>query len=83
LIICDTAVVNSTNLKTIDVLCRGEAEKKNYDDFMRFNFYRFKDASLEDYLSAIHRASMELQHLGTDRIFDKIESVHEGFMTST
>ena len=73
------AVSKCQNLKTIDVLCRGSA-KRNYDDFITFNFYRFKDADIAKYLSAIYDASVDVQHYGTERSFDKIESVHNSFM---
>ena len=76
-----SAVVNSSNLKRIDVVCRGDIAKRNYDECVRFNFYRFKDARLEDYLVRIHEASMDSLHFGTDRDFNKLERVHEEFMS--
>jgi hypothetical protein len=77
-----SAVVNSSNLKRIDVICRGEVAKRNYDYCVRFNFYRFKDARLEDYLGQIHKQSMDYMHYGMDRSFDKLEAVHEAFMSN-
>jgi hypothetical protein len=77
-----SAVVNSSNLKRIDVICRGEVAKRNYDDCVRFNFYRFKDARLEDYFAQIHKQSMDYLHYGMERSFDKLEAIHEAFMSS-
>lgn len=76
-----SAVVDSNNLKTIDVICRGATVQPRYDEFVHFNFYRFKFANLETYLSSVYQASMDFQHYGHDRTFDKLESVHESFMS--
>jgi len=37
---------------------------------------------LEDYLARVHKQSMDYGHFGTDRSFDKLEVVHEAFMSS-
>ena len=77
-----SAVAGSQNLKSIDVLCKGAVAKKNYDEFVKFNLYRFKEADLRDYLEAVYRESMEFQFRGTERSFDKIERVHETSVSS-
>ena len=59
-----------------------EVAKKNYDDCVSFSFYRLKDGNLEDYLARVHKQSMDYGHFGTDRSFDKLEVVHEAFMSS-
>jgi hypothetical protein len=75
-----SAVSECENLKTIDVLCMGSTAKKHYDDFITFNFYRFKDVDIQKYLFAIHKHSLGMSIYGSERKFDKIESVHELFM---
>jgi hypothetical protein len=77
-----SAAAGSQNLKSIDVLCKGALAKKNFDEFVKFNFYRFKQTNLEDYVRANYQTAMDLQHFGTERRFDILERVHESFMAS-
>jgi hypothetical protein len=75
-----SAVSKCQNLKSIDVVCKGSTAKKHYDDFITFNFYRFKDVDIAKYLFEIHEASLGMKYYGSDRPFDKIEFVHKDFM---
>jgi hypothetical protein len=66
----------------IDIICRDTsgAVAPRYKQFITFNFARFKQVGIEHYLSKIHSASINSNAYGTDRVFDKLEGVHEAFM---
>jgi hypothetical protein len=86
-----SALVESENLKNIDVICLdGTNEvKKRYDEFILFKKYRFKNASTQDYLlsnkNAIIAGMRTYKTGGTSDLLtmpcDKIESVHKNFMS--
>ncbi len=46
------SILKSSHLKTIDVICldKSGVVKKRYDEFIKFDFYRFRNGRVEDYL---------------------------------
>jgi SIR2-like protein len=86
-----SAIVNSDHLKQIDVICldpQGNVRNR-YDDFIDFNYYRFKNLSVEDYLIGnaeqldLFNSHKQFNHgkLKQGIEFNKLELVHERFMT--
>ena len=78
------AVIESTHLKSIDVICLDPSGrvKKSYDDFICFNNYRFIGAGFEKYLQELNKKVEELAR-GTGRnkyIFESLEDTHDAFM---
>lgn len=84
------SILNTVNLKAIDVICldnNGEV-KKRYDDFIDFNFYRFRNGNVKDYLEhnfENHNRRFE-RLLGpnseNEASYEFLEESHEQFMTS-
>ncbi|HEV2973200.1 MAG TPA: hypothetical protein VGY55_24755 [Pirellulales bacterium] len=74
------ANVESQHLKTFDVLCldRDGHVKERYDEFVSFRDYRFKSASVKDYLERhSHQYGGEVF---PDRLeFNKLETSHNEF----
>jgi hypothetical protein len=57
-----SAVLKSSYLKSIDVLCLDpdSSVKRRYDEFIQFKYYRFIDANVLDYLT--HIDQVEIRH---------------------
>lgn len=82
-----SAVLRNEHLKEIDVLCwdTNGSVKARYDEFVKFNYYRFRHCDVVDYLNALmdntkrgkgRQTSPDEQLLR----FDKLEATHEQFM---
>ena len=77
------AVIRAPHLKSIDVLCldnSGEVRER-YEQFVKFDNFRFRSDSVVDYLRRNHR-----MHIPTDYVpyesqlsMDKLESAHDAF----
>jgi hypothetical protein len=77
------AIIGAPHLKGIDVICLDEdgSVKKRYDDFIRFRFYRFRNANIKDYLQLLREAqNMRNRNIQSPLIMNKLEAVHEDFM---
>ena len=79
-----SSLLDLAHLKKIDVICQdptGEI-KRRYDEFIAFNFYRFKNADISDYLSLNNDAVGKITRPERHNLsFDQLENVHEQFMT--
>lgn len=81
-----SAVVNSPHLKSIDVISLDESGdvKRRYDKFVLYNNYRFRDGDIIDYLSQLresyNKESVE-KRMNSPKLFDRLERIHESFMT--
>jgi hypothetical protein len=78
-----SAVIDSTNLKRIDVLCldpTGHVSHR-YKDFINFKFFRFASRSVESYLG--HIASRIDGNVGSRTAsYTTLETAHEEFFTA-
>ncbi len=79
------SISESSNLKSIHVICRDESGevRKKYDDFIRFNFYRFFNVGIEDYLERILNtgALITSENVETHSMeCDFLEKAHENFI---
>lgn len=76
-----SAVLSSSNLKSIDVICldpQGEI-KRRYEDFINFPKMRFINGDVEDYLEAIRDAAKD-NRKRTRLDFSVIEKAHSSFV---
>jgi hypothetical protein len=78
------AAIESGHLKRIDVLCRDTTGgvQARYSEFVHSGLLRFKPCNIQDYLQAVFDASMDYKHYGHERDFNKLENVHEAFMSA-
>lgn len=80
------AVIQAPHLKQIDVLCLDPdgSVKRNYDKFIDFKNYRFKSASVEDYLklNLRHNSQIHKSNQAEQVIFSRLEDAHTAFMGS-
>jgi hypothetical protein len=79
------SISESPNLHYIDVICLDESGevRKKYDDFIRFNFYRFFNVGIEYYLGKIldTGALVTSDNLKTHSMeCDFLEKAHEDFL---
>lgn len=82
-----SAVVHSKHLKNIDVICidNDGRVKSRYDEFIKFGYYRFKNASVSDYLNEIQssfkqRARKNIGKRGNRFLMNDLERIHNSFM---
>ncbi len=81
-----SAVIQDPHIKRIDVICRDSdgSVKKRYDDFIKFDYYKFINSDVTKYLDA-HRQQYghSSQVNSTDGfILNKLEDAHEGFVNA-
>lgn len=82
-----SAVMESKHLKTIDVICldsNGSTERR-YEDFIGFNYYRFRNRRIEDYLDEVAKrlGLNAISTRSTTMEFNKLEIAHAEFMNSS
>lgn len=74
------AVLKSSHLKRIDVLCLdsyGDV-KQRYDEFIDFKYYRFCNARTEQYLAEVQTATSKRHETQSkERHYDQLEAAHE------
>lgn len=86
-----SAVINSKNLKKIDVICLddGNSVFERYKKFIDFKNFRFKSSDVRDYLKMVLESSTNLLHHPYTKLEDqnikratlnRLEDVHERFM---
>jgi hypothetical protein len=83
-----SAVIKAPHLKSIDVICKDDKEdsvKKRYDEFINFNYYRFINGNVLDYLKRnfdtnLDRLKKSGGELGVP--LNCLENVHNEFMKS-
>ena len=80
------AVVRAQNLKKIDVICLdpyGDVRQR-YEDFIKFNFLRFRNSATEDYVKDVAEMSGPPRPLGhaPEAVFriNGLEKAHTRFM---
>ena len=58
-----SAVVGCKHLKTIDVICLDpdDSVKARFDELLAFGYYRFKDASVTDYLDSLMSTNQDIR----------------------
>jgi hypothetical protein len=79
------AVMSAPNLKNIDVLCLDPdgAVQRRFDKFVRLPTYRFKSASVTDYLKVHAKYRTYHEPLPNHTLdVDKLEQAHEEFFRS-
>jgi hypothetical protein len=80
-----SAVIQDPHLKKIDVICRDSdgAVKRRYDDFIKFDYYKFVNAGVTDYLN-LHMRKYERGKADKPDgfVLNKLEEAHEEFMES-
>jgi len=78
-----SGVLVSKHLKRIDVICldRSGSVRSRYDEFIDFNYYRFANADVVEYMKLIEDASNP-RGFGRGSVIecDKLEEQHENFM---
>lgn len=76
------SVIDSPHLKSIDVICLDgdESVRSRYNDFFKFSGFRFANASVVDYLTALKR-SIDSRSRNQKGVVSTIflEEVHEDF----
>jgi hypothetical protein len=80
--ILKAAMVGSGHLKQIDVICKdvdGSVEER-YRQFVHFQFFRFKNGDVQDYLKRIERA--HLNNNFRNLLLNNVEAEHESFMAN-
>ncbi len=77
-----SAVVKTEHLKSIDVICldKDGSVKKRFDNFFEFNYYRFANASVVDYLNLLSARYSGSRRLDESVIMNDLENVHNKFM---
>lgn len=78
-----SSVVNASHLKKIDVICLdGDgAVKKRFDDFIQYDYYRFKNANVVEYFNEVHELSRCKGYGKESIVLNKLEEAHEKFMS--
>lgn len=82
-----SAILESVHLKKLDVITLdndNQETKLRYDDFIDFNYYRFRNANILDYLSELYDKQFNRESFRvTDQsvIFKHLEEIHENFMS--
>ncbi len=77
------AVLRSEHLKGIDVICLDPdgSVRDRYDRFIDFNFYRFVNGDVRDYLDTVQKEASSYSAGQTGEIgFDRLEGAHDLFM---
>lgn len=77
-----SAVVKAEHLKSIDVICQDKdgAVKKRFDEFIEFDYYRFANASVEEYVSMLSKRYTGVASQSEFVRFNDLEAVHYNFM---
>ena len=80
-----SSVLESRHLKTIDVINLDPSGivKNRYDEFINFNYYRFVNGNIENYLRLNHDFHKVQRRKNNEREvikFDLLEDVHEKFI---
>jgi hypothetical protein len=77
-----SSVVQAQHLKSIDVIVLDPEDtvRRRYDEFVSFKYYRFANASIEDYIKRIQEVSLGGSHTRPYVEFNALEQVHEAFM---
>ena len=91
-----SAVMNSKHLKGIDVIClddQNHSVEQRYNEFINFNFYRFRNLDIRTYLTGGNVgtsgpfADVYTKPLGQTRRtwadYDRLENRHAYFMQVT
>lgn len=79
-----SSVVNAPHLKQIDVICldKDASVKKRFDDFIQYDYYRFKNADIAEYLNEVHELSKRNIYSSEESVvLNKLEIAHENFMS--
>ncbi|MCR8633918.1 SIR2 family protein [Paenibacillus radicis (ex Xue et al. 2023)] len=81
-----SSLLESKHLKSIDVISldpSGEV-KQRFDDFIDFNYYRFKNGNIVDYLKLLNDITKNLKMYSSNdqHIHNHLERVHSEFMSS-
>jgi hypothetical protein len=79
-----SAVGSNYQLKELDVICKdgsGDVQKR-YNEFIRFNYFRFLNADTRDYLVGLSSVQYNTWRPGAGEwlIYDKLEEAHAQFM---
>ena len=80
-----SAVLNSSHLKHIDILCLDSdgSVKNRYDEFIKFRDYRFLDCNTIEYLDWNYKRTVALRGSEASAMaFDKLEEAHSSFVRS-
>lgn len=79
-----SSIDSSTHLKGIDVICLDNdgSVKERYDDFFKFNYYRFSNKSVNEYVEGLRNAVIPSHGYGRRKTYrmDKLESWYNTFM---
>lgn len=78
-----TAILKNDYLRQIDVICLDPTNevRERYQRFIDFDYFRFKNAKVEDYLSAVFDKSRRIPGGNIKSVtLDKLETVHIDFM---
>lgn len=82
-----SAVVDCKHLKSLDVICLdpGGSVRSRFDDFLEFNYYRFKEATISDYIENLVKTTRDMRRNNFDNnspiTMDSLEKVHASFMS--
>ncbi|WP_445429430.1 hypothetical protein [Bacillus atrophaeus] len=81
-----SAIMQSKHLKKIDVITLDNPNmetKKRYDDFIDFNYYRFKDGNTKDYLETVFNRQFNPINIRDKKVtFNILEDAHNYFMSN-
>jgi hypothetical protein len=81
-----SAVIHAPHLKSIEVICKDSdgSVKRRYDEFIKFNYYKFLNTNVLNYLEhVVHETtSKETTATGVSKVsfVDKLESAHKDFL---
>lgn len=79
-----SAVLKAPHLKFIDVICLDPngSVRERYDNFIKFNYYRFKNSDILDYhQNNFQNHSKAYFNISTNHFkFDRLEEAHRSFM---
>ena len=82
---CESGSVNAPNLKQIDVICLDNdgSTRKRFKDFVHLQYFRFKNGSITDMLQKLrNKCNTKYAGFNSPVVMNKLEEVHEEFMTS-
>lgn len=73
------AVLKAQHLKSIDVICLDPDGiiKARYDEFIKFNYYRFQNADTKQYLLNIYNLNVKPIESPNRLVFNNLEKAHE------
>lgn len=82
-----SAVVDCKHLKSLDVICLDPdgSVRSRFDEFLEFNYYRFKEASISDYIDNLIKTTHDIRRNNYDHnspiTMNSLEKVHASFMS--